>query len=542
MSGPATQTASLEEALRELVIVLKAVHLYPLGHPARRQAITSACAKLSQALADRDHLDFAIRKDHFTFQEQPLAPQHPALKKLARQLFERRVERLSVLPDLSHRDLEEWACLIALEPEDILRRGGLPKLMQAAAITTLWVNESDFARILSMRREQAEQPPPALAPEESETPPAVGQSKAEELMENLAAALFTDPEASLPQEPGPEELLARMEEQAGDENFRLLLRELVDLLWKFDREGEFPRLLTCLLTLGRHCREPRLSETRRDACRRAVQDLVDEDLTHRLAHYMCDPDTSHQDSSQAQNLLLLLGESAAEVLADHLAEETESHARKILAQALARFAGAALPAMNRLLRDERWFVVRNALAILGEIRDPSQVAHLAVFLGHDDVRVRREAIRALTRIGTADAMDVLLVAVEEGDGDLQRQALLFLGALKQRAALPHLLRFATLRDPLLRRAELTRGAVRALGEIGAEEAVPALISLLKRRKRLRRGRYQDIQEEAALALARIGTVQALEALETVMEQGSGRLAQTAARALQERIQTSDHGY
>ena len=543
MSTSSTDPAHLEETLRNLGIVIRAVNLYPPHHPARTQAVDAACARFAQALAGHEHLDIQVRKDHFEHRAQAIAPGNPALKKLARRLFERRVEMLIVLPDLNPRDLEEWAGLIALEPEEILRRGGLPKLMQGANITTLWVNESDFARILSLRRKLEEQATEEEAPSVNGQETDEDAERAEALVENLAALMAAEASSqSTATAQGPEEILARMEEEDSDENYRVLLREMVDALWRIDPYDEFPRLSACLRALGRKCRDPRLSETRRDACRRALEDLVDEDLRQGLVQEMCRQDTTHDNSIQVQNLLLLLGEPAAETLAAQLAQEPEAHARKILAQTLARFAAAALPALTRLLHDERWYVVRNALAIIGEIRDPTQVGNLAVFLGHSDVRVRREAIRALTRVGTPQAMDVLLVAVEEGNEDLQRQALLFLGALKQRAALPHLLRFATRRDPLMRRAELTRGAVRALGEIGDAEAVPALITLLNRRKRLRRRRYQDIQEEAALALARIGSDEALAALAATMEQNNGRLAQTAARALQERTQTGDHGH
>ncbi|WP_305044665.1 HEAT repeat domain-containing protein [Geoalkalibacter sp.] len=537
---------ALEEALRSLGILIKAVLLYPAGHPARRQAIEAGLARFAEALGGRDHLALSVRKDRFEYEGRPLALAHPALKKLAQQLFARRVQELVILADLNGGDLENWAGCIALEADEIARRGGLAKLMESAQITTLWINESDFAGILEQRRAREENfgksaageksiggentfaPPPSDHP----FPLAPGApSLADELMEALAV---NQTHASRP--PTAEELLARLELESGDEPYRLLLRELVDNLWQINRATEFPRLSAILRSLARAGRDPRLSETKRDACRRALEDVLDEELIHGLVEEIRDPRLDKENLREARNLLLLKGEKAADLLAARLCEETEAHARKIFAQTLVRFESAAVPALLRLLKDERWYVVRNALAILGEIRDTDRVGHLAVFLAHPDVRVRREAIRGLTRIGTPEAMDVLLVAVEEGDGDLQQQALLFLGALRQRAALPHLLRLVNSADPWLRRAELTRGALRALGEIGDEEAIPALIALLRRRKIFRRRRFQDLQEEAALALARIGGSEALAALESAVRNGRGRVARTAERALKERLE------
>jgi HEAT repeat protein len=232
-------------------------------------------------------------------------------------------------------------------------------------------------------------------------------------------------------------------------------------------------------------------------------------------------------------LLRKSGEQGARQLGERLAEEKEAKRRKILAQALTAFGRSALATLDRLLRDERWYVVRNAATILGEIRDPETAGRLAALLGHKDERVRREAIRALTRLGTTEAMDVLLVAVEEGDPDLQRQALLSLGAMKQTKAIPYLLRFLERSDPFVRCLELKRGAVRALGDMGAAEAVPALRALLQQRKFFFRRRFQEIQIACCLALARIGTDECRRVLEITTQHGHGPLSRSAARALRE---------
>ncbi|NIQ93499.1 MAG: HEAT repeat domain-containing protein, partial [Desulfuromonadales bacterium] len=41
----------------------------------------------------------------------------------------------------------------------------------------------------------------------------------------------------------------------------------------------------------------------------------------------------------------------------------------------------------------RWYVVRNVVYILGEMRNAEVLPHLTKLLKHDDVRVRRETMR-----------------------------------------------------------------------------------------------------------------------------------------------------
>lgn len=531
MSAAIVDKLPLQGALRSLGIIIKTVRLYPAGHPARLRAIAQGIEYFTAALAGHDMLLLEVRKDHFEQQGQPVAADNPALKGLARHLFLRKVQSLAILPEIGEEELEQFADCLAVDAEEISRRGGFDPLLATSGITNIWINETDLSQILSSREDKqarldAESTQKTAESAAAENPEAADQSGQSVMINRLHDES---------QVQTPEKLLALMKQESSDDNYRLLVRKLMDAISLLDHNLEFARLCKILLALGDNCRNPRLSEVRRDACRNALEILLEDHLLQQLSAVMCRPATTRDNMKRLQHLFMLTGERAADILAQRLAEEAEAHARKILAQTLVRMESAALPAMHRLLSDARWYVIRNALVIIGEIRDPSRVPQLGGFLGHDDVRVRREAVRTLARIGTPEAVEVLLSTMEKrkSDSDLQMQALLFLGALKQRAALPHLLRFVTSADPLLRRAALTRGAVKALGEIGAEEAVAPLAMLMNRRKLLYKRRFQEIQEAAALALARIGTPEARSALSIAARQGTGRLAQTATRALSE---------
>lgn len=531
MSAAIVDKLPLQGALRSLGIIIKTVRLYPAGHPARLRAIVQGIEHFMTALTGQDLLLLEVRRDHFEQQGQPIAGDNPALKDLARHLFMRKVQTLAVLPELSEEELEEFADCLAIDADEISRRGGFDKVLSQSRIANIWINETDLSHILSLREDMKARQDPERNKDATESPAAENPDEGDQVEQSIVLDRLNDePEAQT-----PEKLLARMKQEFNDDTYRLLVRRLMDAISLLDHHLEFARLCKILLALGDNCRNPRLSEVRRDACRHALGILLEDPLLQQLSTLMCQPATTRDNMKRLQHLFMLTGERAADILAHRLAEEVEAHARKILAQTLVRMESAALPAMHRLLNDTRWYVIRNALVVIGEIRDPSRVAQLAGFLGHDDVRVRREAVRTLARIGTPEAVEVLLSTMEKrkSDSDLQMQALLFLGALKQRAALPHLLRFVSTADPLLRRAALTRGAVKALGEIGAEEAVAPLAALMNRRKLLYKRRFQEIQEAAALALARIGTPEARSALSIAARQGTGRLAQTATRALSE---------
>ncbi len=536
MKKQSPQHLHMENALRGLGLAIKAVRFYPENHPARIDAIERGVSALRLALGDLDHVALTVRRDHLSVENgSRLRGSNPAIKALAHHLFARRIFQLMILADISAEDLESAACALAFEPEEIIRRGGIAKIFSSAGIETLWVNETDLNKIVSRReilqemksdtRSQADQNE-AFTDKDQDDDGAI-QERDQRQQPPSENSSFADQRRTL------EEILADLAEKGSEARFRRLVNELIEASYAEEPSSLSAGLLNAMLFLARCTEEKAYQESERTLCRKGFETLMTSERTEQLIDFLCEPGLNESSREKAHFLLKKSGEQGARRLGERLAEEKEAKRRKILAQALTAFGRSALATLDFLLRDERWYVVRNAATILGEIRDPETARHLAVLLGHEDERVRREAIRAMTRLGTTEAMDVLLVAVEEGDPDLQRQALLFLGAMKQTKAIPYLLRFLERSDPFVRCLELKRGAVRALGDMGAAEAVPALRALLQQRKIFFRRRFQEIQIACCLALARIGTDECRRILEDTTQRGHGPVSRSATRALRE---------
>jgi len=226
-----------------------------------------------------------------------------------------------------------------------------------------------------------------------------------------------------------------------------------------------------------------------------------------------------------------MGEKISRRLMMLLAEESVAGNRKLLADILVRIGAAAIPVMQEHLFDERWYVVRNAVAILGEIRNQETLLHLTPLLEHKEVRVRRETIRALAKIGGQKAVSILLQAAESNDQELRRQALLSLGAIRAASATPTLLKLLEQSDWSRRTIDIKKDAIRALGEIRAAEAVTALTAVLGKRRFLRRALNDELRVAAAAALGDIGEEHARPALEKVLQDSNPEVARAAAKAL-----------
>lgn len=222
-----------------------------------------------------------------------------------------------------------------------------------------------------------------------------------------------------------------------------------------------------------------------------------------------------------------LGAGMAPALGDALTDAADLASRHTYLDALIELGEQARPEVEAMLDDDRWFVIRNGVRILGEIGSEADVQDLISPLGHDDARVRRAAVMALGRIGGEDAALLLPGMVDDPDADVRAGTATALGALGVERAV----------KPLLKRLEEEEAQnvrvqiLRALGALGDPVAVPALEKhavprfLSRRPRRIRIAAYR--------ALASIGTPRALDLVEDAAEDGDEEVRREA-RALLER--------
>ncbi|TLM68179.1 MAG: HEAT repeat domain-containing protein [Deltaproteobacteria bacterium] len=497
----------IASALTGLVKQIKALRYYPPGHPALQLAAHECLKGFLPLLQNDRHLSLTVRREGFLLNDQPVAKTLQVLNQLATFCFARRIQYLTVLSDLKAEDLLRFVQNLILDPQEIHARGGIQAVLEQARITTIWVNEQDLETILE-RRKKIEALPP-----ETETTAAPGD-KTSQLTPAQAQALDL------------ERLLKRLDEETDDQRFRNHLQELIPLLRLNLIIENRALVLRAMVLLCRNATGQKFSEVRRAHALNALGQLATDELTDFLVAMLVDRECGEAARKALLNVLAFLGDKIVRRLMFLLAEETSATNRKVLADVLVRTGVAAVPVLQEHLFDDRWYVVRNAVAILGEIRSQDSLPHLTPLLEHKDIRVRREAVRSLTKIGGQRAVNILLKAAESDDQELSRQALLSLGAIRAASAIPTLIK-------LIEQPELSRGAVdikkdaiRALGEIRSSEAVAPLLKILGRRSLLRRALNDELRAAAVAALGEIGD----ESVRTVLEKASGDRAPAVARA------------
>ncbi len=128
-------------------------------------------------------------------------------------------------------------------------------------------------------------------------------------------------------------------------------------------------------------------------------------------------------------VLTPFGDEGVEVLLDLLADEQDAQRRALLLGALRRIVPQHERPVVARLTDHRWFVVRNAVILLGSSGSPASLPRLAQAAGHASPEVRREVAEAIANAGGTAAVPFLVRLAVEGPADVRPQAATSLATL-----------------------------------------------------------------------------------------------------------------
>jgi len=129
------------------------------------------------------------------------------------------------------------------------------------------------------------------------------------------------------------------------------------------------------------------------------------------------------------SLLEPFGEEGVEALLDLVSDEEDRGRRALLLGALRRIVPGHPKLVAARLSDERWYVVRNAVSLLGSAGDPSALPRIAEVARHPSPEVRQEVPAALAAAGGAAAVPDLVGLALGPDEEVRRPAVSALGSL-----------------------------------------------------------------------------------------------------------------
>jgi len=221
-----------------------------------------------------------------------------------------------------------------------------------------------------------------------------------------------------------------------------------------------------------------------------------------------------------------LGSDAAEALIDLLTSSDSLTDRRAYLAALVKMRDA-VPTLIHLLGDNRWYVVRNAIDLLGEMRAAEAENALLEVVTHREERVRRSTATALARLGTLRSIQAVEKMATDAVPEVRSHAAQGLGSVKSPRAVGALARVLDRETDL----EVQAVILAALGRQATDEAVARLTKAAEPDGRLFKRKPTALRLAAVQALAEANTPAALAALRRFADDREREVRVAAARVL-----------
>jgi HEAT repeat protein len=517
-AGPATAEESpIAAFLLKLVKAMKGAQFYPENHPAFAIFLEKCHAAVAPLVSQHRALVFETKSQRIHFAGKPVAADLIELRHLAMECVYRRVKKFHIQDGVEARELEGFIRALTTDPDVVQAAGGIEKVLFAKGIKNIWANEVNYQDLLygDQAPEQAEE---MFAPEEE------GEGPGEPEEDPLSL-----PEDATPRLEELVKLLQNLHAATDVREYGELTASLVQLMQGADPPFEKDDTYRALRLLSAHAsgREDREASLVPHALW-AIRELTTPEIHPLLLERLMAP--GGQAAGRLMALFWQIGASVLPPLVEELVVAKTIQARRVLATVISGFGDEALPHLLNMLNDQRWFVIRNVVAILGEIGDPSAINSLEPLAAYPDPRIAKEALRAIGKIRSPESRTILERFLVHATGDLQLLAAFALGVLRDPNAVPALTSMLP-RRVVFTNLDLQREVIKALVKIRAPEAVPALARVFRRRSMLAPKRNEELRVMATQALACINDEAARSLLVRGVDSSNKTVAQICRKVV-----------
>jgi HEAT repeats/PBS lyase HEAT-like repeat len=251
-------------------------------------------------------------------------------------------------------------------------------------------------------------------------------------------------------------------------------------------------------------------------------------MKHVAAHLRSVPDEGYE---RFKRICHAMGTAVVAPLAEVLSSEQDARSRRRLREVLLGFGASGREAVQQLMNAPNWEVRRTAAYLLREFGGTEGLKELVPLLTDAEPLVRREAVQGLALNGSDDASTLLLTALTTSTGKAQQTLASDLMGLRDKRAVPFFAFLLRRMDPAVMPHVYAAAieAIAAIGPAAGSEAVAGLESAFKHGQWWAPVRTRRRRTTIAMALRKIGTPEAIEALRAAASSGP-RGVRVAARS------------
>jgi len=271
-------------------------------------------------------------------------------------------------------------------------------------------------------------------------------------------------------------LLAFMEENIDEDDYKELSQKLIALMPSFLQTGNFFLLWDFYETLRKHTTEKSIKGIREDA-QEARKAFADPAFRAKALEAF---ELWMKDKGQdAAGFIQSLGVETVPGLLDIFSRDESVGGKRVVVNILCTFGEPAVREAHKRLRDPRTHYVRNLLIFLRKAGYQASIPYIRPLLQHQNQTVRMEALNTLLRLKDPNAIKILGNLIESPDSDIAFRAISLAGQYRVAGVIPELL--SKIKRAILFETDYKENEeiIRVLGEIGDPIAIPDLEKLAR---------------------------------------------------------------
>ena len=220
----------------------------------------------------------------------------------------------------------------------------------------------------------------------------------------------------------PDKRLSDFGAMKSAKDYKISANRYARMVGELMRRKEIETADNIFQTLVSHIKDKKFPE-RQKLAREALSVLSNKRSLSGLIKAMSSADKGKRDKIAA--MLFAAGPKAADSIIDQLAVEEDRSVRRLQCEILTRMGEKIAPVLKRRALDKEapWFLVRNMVMILGDVKSAALNENIDWLINHEHPRVREEGLAYAVKITGVETEPMLVRALKDPDARVRARAL-----------------------------------------------------------------------------------------------------------------------
>ncbi|MBA7511269.1 hypothetical protein ES705_03260 [subsurface metagenome] len=257
----------------------------------------------------------------------------------------------------------------------------------------------------------------------------------------------------------------------------------------------------------------------------AISEVKDENYVPELISLLWDPGTF----VEARAALTSLSEFSVPLLIDTLKDTEDRSVRMKIIDVLIKIGDKAIPKIEKILSSSEWYIRRNGIFILGEMKAVSAVNAIGKLIDDEEEQVQLAVIASLRKIGGDKVRDYIKTAMDSKYRQVAIRAMQSLEKDDVREKLSDVVLWLKSHKGIPDKEEekFRRGVIGIIGKFGDDSVIGQLVEVLNEKTLFKGSLLQPTKVSALNALVKIGSEEAIKALHDATNHKDQFVATTA---------------